>query len=57
MNPNLRIVISLVCAAALAMLATPELAAKLPPYLSPALAAAFAAVLQQLKPIGEKEAK
>lgn len=55
MSNTTRIIITLVCTAALAALATPALASAMPPYLPSALAAALAAVLQQTKPLGPQD--
>lgn len=48
MNATARLVIALLLTGALAALATPELASKLPGGAAPALAAAFAAVLHRM---------
>lgn len=48
LSSNTRLIIALACAALLAALATPELSARLPSYVGPALAAAVAAVLHKL---------
>jgi hypothetical protein len=48
MSNNARLLIAVLGAAALAALATPELAAKLPPGVGQALAAAIAAALHKI---------
>ncbi len=48
MNNTVRLIIALAIAGALAALATPELAAKLPPGVTTILAAALAAILHRM---------
>jgi hypothetical protein len=55
MNATVRLCIALLLTGALAALATPELASKLPGGVAPALAAAFAAVLHKMNATPPKD--
>lgn len=48
MNNTVRFVIALVCAAALAALATPQLSSQLPPGVAQVLAASLGAILHKM---------